>query len=89
MNSLWDLISELFAPLLGGLIDHKISGKKIQWGRIFRLLGVGFLGVAILIFIFIYFAVEKNVSGAILCAMPFFIIGAAFTVIEIIRKNNT
>jgi hypothetical protein len=64
MNSIWDLISALIAPLLGDLIDHKITGKKIQWSRIFRLCGVGFSAVGIIIAIL--FAADKDVdlSGA-------------------------
>jgi hypothetical protein len=86
MNSIWDLISEILTPLLGGLTDHKYMGKKIQWGRIFRMLGVGFIGVGILTFIFSF--ANTDPSEAIVCAGPFLIIGAAFLVMEIIRRKN-
>jgi len=87
MNSLLEAFSELIGSLVGSLLDHKHTGKKIDWGRNFRLLGVGFSGVSILIFMLIFFGDERDVSGAICCAAPFFMVGTVFLFLEILRKN--
>jgi hypothetical protein len=88
METILELISEIFSPLLGNLIDHKITGKRIQWDRGFRLYGVGFTVVGMIIAIL--FIADKDIdpSGAVVCAGPFLLIGVTLLMIGIIRKNN-
>lgn len=86
MNALLDLFSEIIGSLLDAIYHQKHSGKKIPWGRWLRLYGVGFSGFAILMYIYTYFAVDRDLSEAICCSSPFFIIGVALLCIEIIRN---
>ncbi|HSB65301.1 MAG TPA: hypothetical protein VLD65_01910 [Anaerolineales bacterium] len=88
MDSILQLIVEILGPLLGDLIGHKTTRKKIQWDRGFRLYGVGFTVVGMIIaFLFI---ADKDIdpSGAVVCAGPFIFIGVILLVIGILRKNN-
>lgn len=88
INFLIDLAITVFTPLLGNKLGEKYQGRKLQLGRIFRLLGVGFSVVGLIIFILIIADKEVDPSGAILCAGPFILIGVAFLVYDIVRKNN-
>jgi hypothetical protein len=87
-----DALLELFSEIIGSLYDaiyqKKHTGKEIPWGRWLRLLGVGFSVVGIIIFILFIVDKDNDPSGAIVCAGPFIVIGGAFLVMAIIRKNK-
>ena len=88
MDAILALVAEIFAPLLGRLIDHKNTRKKIQWDRGFRLYGVGFTVVGTIIAILFIADKDVDLSGAVVCAGPFIFIGVTLLVIGIVRKNN-
>ncbi len=62
--------------------------RKLQFTRVLQLLGVSFLFMGLVIFFLT--VTNKNVdpSGSIVCAGPFILVGTAFIVIDILRKNN-
>ncbi len=87
--SLLDEIIEYFGKLYSAIFKKSATLKRTKLGKGFRLLGGGLLGFSILTFIFSYFAIERNISGAICCMTPFFTIGVIFLGLARLRDKNS